>query len=270
MGTPIRIQRRVAETITEQTAAWGGEQAVLLCPGDNPRWDECPAVYGFMLGRDLDLRIADGHSSVLLPQSQADALLVLAPGVEASADLLPKWVQPLPALDVPLREDMARYRFYRLSGGQTASGRAPAPPDQAPARLANGVELVSAEFVQPPVAGQTARLLLHWRVIEVPAAPPPQGYSLSNHLLAAGGARIAQDDGPGYRVALWRAGDTLVSGFDLTLPADAPPPPYRLRTGMYVYTPPDQFTTIPVIDAQGNAVANAVEWPVPAPPQSPP
>jgi hypothetical protein len=32
---------------------------------------------------------------------------------------------------------------------------------------------------------------------------------------------------------------------------------------MYVYTPPDQFTTIPVVDAQGAPIADAVEWPLP-------
>jgi hypothetical protein len=134
---------------------------------------------------------------------------------------------------------------------------------RAPARLANGVELTGVTFSEPPTPGQATRLLLHWRVLEVPPDPPPQGYSFANHLLSKEGQRIAQADGPGHRVGLWRSGDTLVSAFDLALPAEAPPPPYHLRIGMYVFTPPDQFTTIPVIDIQGTPIADAVEWPLP-------
>jgi hypothetical protein len=129
--------------------------------------------------------------------------------------------------------------------------------------LANGVELLGATLSPSPRPGQATRLLLHWRVRALPSDPPPQGYSFANHLLSSDGQRLAQADGPGHPVALWRAGDTLISAFDLTLPADAAPAPYLLRVGMYVYSPPDQFTTIPVVDAQGAPMADAVEWPVP-------
>jgi hypothetical protein len=265
MGTPIRVTRDVTRTLRDRTAAWGSQSAVLLCPGDDPRWDECPAVYGFVTSRSLDLRIADGRANLLLPYSETDTPLVVAPGAEAAFDLLPAFVQPLPALDVPLREDVAHYRFYRLPGGSQAG-----VPEQAPVRMANGVELLGYRFARPPRPGQTTRLVLHWRVRALPPDPPPQGYSFANHLLVAGGepavrgqARVAQADGPGHPVALWREGDVVLSAFDLVLAADAAPPPYRLRIGMYVHTPPDQFVTIPVVDEQGSPIADAVEWPVP-------
>jgi hypothetical protein len=176
---------------------------------------------------------------------------------------LPAFAEALPALDVPLREradgaPAGRYAFFRLPAGQR-----PILQNHDPARLANGVELLGVKFAQSPRPGASTRLLLTWRVVDVPADPPPQGYSFANHLLSVDGDRAAQADGPGHRVALWRSGDTITSAFDLTLPADAPPPPYHLRTGMYVYTPPDQFTTIPVVDAQGAPIANGAEWPVP-------
>jgi hypothetical protein len=264
MGTPIRVLRRVAGRVREQSAAWGSEQAVLLCPGDDPRWDECPAVFGFMLGRAVRLRVADGRAGALFPQSGSDTLLVVAPGAETALELLPDWAEPVPELDVPLRLDASgtpagRYVFLRLPAGETA-----VPETLDPARLANGVELLGVTFAQAPHPGEATRLLLHWRVLELPSDPPPQGYSFANHLLAGDGEeRIVQADGPGHRVGLWRAGDTVISAFELALPADAPLPPYRLRTGMYVYVPPDQFTTIPVMDAQGVPVGPAVEWRVP-------
>jgi hypothetical protein len=217
-----------------------------------------------MTGRSLDLRFVDGRASLLFPHNEADMPLVLAPGQSGAASELPRYAVPLPGEDVALRENVDRYRFYRLPAGASPAGASPAPAvqaDEAPARLANGVELLGYEWSEPPAPGQSARLALYWRVGTLPADPPAQGYSFANHLLDNDDLRAGQSDGPGYRVELWQSGDTLVSWFDFDLPADALPPPYHLRTGMYVYTPPDQYLTIPVVDAQGQPVADAVEWP---------
>jgi hypothetical protein len=261
MGTPLRILRQVAGRMEQYAQTWGNAQVVMVCPGDNPRWDECPAVYGYMGSRSLDVRFVDGRASLLYPQSEADTLIVLAPGVgEPAASELDRYAQHLPEADTPLRENMDAYRFYRLP-----AGRAPTPavhPEGTPARLGNGVTLLGYELSATPTPGETARLSLYWRVEALPVDPPAQGYSFANHVLDAEGQRVSQRDGPGYRVALWRAGDTVLSWFDLALAQDAPPPPYRLRTGMYVFTPPDQFLTIPVVDAQGQPAAEGVEWPL--------
>ncbi len=259
MGTPVRILRQVVRTLERQAETWGNQQAITVCPGDNPRWDECPAVFGFMTSRSLDVRFVDGRAALLIPQSEADTPLLLAPGQSMAASELPRYAVPLPGEDVALRENVDLYRFYRLPAG--ASPAAEAQADGSPVRLANGVELLGYEWSERPAPGQTTRLALYWRVGTLPADPPAQGYSFANHLLAADDQRAGQSDGPGYRVELWQAGDTLVSWFDFALAADAPRPPYRLRTGMYVHTPPDQFVTIPVVDAQGQPIADAVEWP---------
>jgi 4-amino-4-deoxy-L-arabinose transferase-like glycosyltransferase len=261
MGTPLRILRQVVGTMERTARAWDNRQVVMLCPGDDPRWDECPAVFGYMTGRSLDVRFVDGRASLLFPRSEADTLIVLAPGEMPAATEIERYAQPLPETDISLREDVGVYRYYRLP-----VGTAPTPdvrPETTPARLDNGVALLGYSLSGPLAPGQTPRLSLHWRVEAPPAAPPAQGYSFANHLLAADGRRIGQGDGPGYRVELWRAGDALVSWFDLDLAEDAPPPPYHLRTGMYVYTPPDRFDTIPVVDAQGQPIADAVEWTLP-------
>jgi 4-amino-4-deoxy-L-arabinose transferase-like glycosyltransferase len=261
MGTPLRILRQVVGTMERTATAWDNRQVVMLCPGDNPRWDECPAVFGYMTGRSLDVRFVDGRASLLFPRSGSDTLIVLAPGEMPAAAEIDHYAQPLPDADVSLREAVGAYRFYRLP-----AGTAPTPdvrPEATPAQLDNGVALLGYALSRPPTPGQITRLSLHWRVEAPPAAPPAQGYSFANHLLAADGRRVGQGDGPGYRVELWRAGDVLVSWFDLDLAEDAPPAPYRLRTGMYVYTPPDRFVTIPVVDAQGRPIADAVEWSLP-------
>jgi hypothetical protein len=92
--------------------------------------------------------------------------------------------------------------------------------------------------------------------------PPAQGYSFALHILGAGEQRYGQGDRPSYDAGRWRAGDTFESWFQVPLSAEAPPSPYRLRVGMYVYTPPDQFTPVHVVDAKGQPVAEYVDWPI--------
>jgi hypothetical protein len=273
MGTPIRILNEVTHTIESLSTSWSGGKvgqlsdrptAVMLCPGDNPNWDECPAVFGFMASRSLDLRIADGRATMLFPQSESDMVLVLAPGTGAALDALSDETQslpvsPTPEHDIPLRENVDRYRVYRNFRQEPAAESEPI----ASSRLANGVELLGPALDAAPRPGQTTRLSLNWRIAKLPPDPPLQGYSFANHLLDADGQRLGQADGPGYPVELWRQGDRLVSWFDLAVPAGAPPAPYLLRTGMYVFVPPDQFITVPLIDAQGVPVADAAEYVLP-------
>jgi hypothetical protein len=261
MGTPLRILRQVVERMEQYARTWNNRQVVMLCPGDNPRWDECPVVFGHMTGRSLDVRFVDGRASLLFPQSEVDTLIVLAPDIgPAAARELDGYADHLPDADVSLRENVSRYRFYRVPAGTAISPAV--PPADSPTLLANGVELLGYALSAPPAPGSRTQLALYWRVAMLPPHPPVQGYSFANHLLATDGSRIAQKDGPGHRAQLWRPGDALVSWFDLELAADAPPPPYRLRVGMYILEPPNQFIPIPTVDANGRPVADAVDWPI--------
>jgi hypothetical protein len=133
-------------------------------------------------------------------------------------------------------------------------------PDWAPLTLDNGISLLGYDRAGGLAAGQTVQISLHWRVEALPSSPPAQGYSFANHVLAANGERVGQRDGEGYPVAYWRGGDTLVSWFEIPIDAGAAPGPYVLRTGMYVYTPPDQFAPVYVLDPTGQPIADAVEW----------
>jgi hypothetical protein len=259
MGTPIGILREVARTIDRHTDAWDSRQVIALCPGDDPAMDEWPAVLQFISGRKLDVRFVDYDASLLFPQADTDALVVLTPGESHAASELPLHLQALPGQEIPLREGRGTFRFYRLPGGYKPWP--PVEPSGAPVALENGVSLLGYALSPAPAPGQRAELTLYWHVDALPADPPPQGYSFANHLLAADGQRCGQADGPGYSVRRWRAGDTLLSWFTIPLAPDAPEAPYRLRVGMYVYTPPDRFTTIHVTD-EGRPIADAVTWPI--------
>ena len=260
MGTPIGILQRVSDRIRSHADAWGNHEVVVLCAGDNPATDECPAVLQFMAGRELALRFVDHGASLLLPESDADTLIVLAPGASIAVEETPRHTEPMPDQMIWLRENVDAYRFYRLPAGTT-----PLPaiqPDGVPVRLENGVSLLGYERSAPPTPGATTRLTLYWRVDAVPDSPPPQGYSFANHLLGADGQRYGQQDGPGYPVWQWRNGDTVLSWFEIPVASSAPDRPFHLRVGMYTYIPPDQFIAAYVVDSAGQRTADAVEWPV--------
>jgi hypothetical protein len=257
MGTPVRILRQVVRAAGEIAEQWDNPDVVMVCPGDDPRWDECPAVFDFMAGHALDLRFVDGRSSLLFPENAKDALLILAPNGDAAREALGDLDGIARVGRIALREETDTFDLMRIPGSFVLTS----PGD--PARLQNGVTLLAYD-VEPELApGHAALLRLYWRIDALPPSPPAQGYSFANHILDADGQRIAQQDGPGHPAQLWRVGDQIVSWFELALNADAPSGPYRLKVSMYVYTPPDQFVSIPVLDAAGNPVAQAVEWPVP-------
>ena len=260
MGTPIRIYQQVLRTMSRHATAWQNRQVIVLCPGDDPRLDECPAVFAFIAGRAIDVRLADRDSALLFPASAQDTLAVLAPGASRAAIELPRHVQEVLEDAVSLREETGYYRFYRLPAGYVP--RPSVQPDGVPTHLANGVSLLGYDLPRPLTPSQPARLALYWQVDTLPASPPAQGYSFANHLLAAGGQRLAQQDGAGFHVRLWRPGDSIISWFDIPIPAELPPGPYRLQISMYVYTSPDQFATVPLVGATGQATTGVTMWPL--------
>ncbi|MFL7807718.1 MAG: glycosyltransferase family 39 protein, partial [Anaerolineae bacterium] len=229
IGTPIGILRRVSATTERLAREWHSESVVVLCPGDNPAMDECPAVLSFMVGRTQKIRFADSSASLIFPESDRDTLIVLAPGSGTAGDSLARYAQKIVGETIWLREGVDAYRFYRLPAGQT-----PAPsirPEGSPVRLENGVSLLGYEIDAPPTPGQTLHLALFWHVDALPAAPPQQGYSFANHLYGDDGIRYGQRDGPGYPVQLWQEGDTIRSTFDIPVPANAPDVTYTLHVG---------------------------------------
>ncbi len=261
LGTPVRIYRQAMGVIERYTGAWQNRQVVVLCDGDEPRWAECPAVWTFLLSRRWDVRLADQNKTLLFPSVAQDTLIVLSPGANGVQEMLSRYADELVDEQIALRESSGVYRFYRLPAGTN-----PTPiQERNRIRLENGVLLRGYDGPEQPGPGQSTIWWLYWQIDAVPSDPPPQGYSFSVNLLGADGQRWGQQDGPGQRVGLWRHGDVLISRFDLPLAAAAPPGPYRLRVGMYVYTPPDQFVSICLLDAADRPVGDAVEWKVSAP-----
>jgi hypothetical protein len=66
---------------------------------------------------------------------------------------------------------------------------------------------------------------------------PPEIYAVFNHLVAADGTQVAQADGwpqEGRQLSTqWQPGDYIEDHYTIEIPADAPPGPYTLYTGLY-------------------------------------
>ncbi|MBN1642512.1 MAG: glycosyltransferase family 39 protein [Anaerolineae bacterium] len=257
-GTPIAILRQVSATLRSHAREWGGGRAIVYCPGDDPATQECPAFFEFVAGRAVEVRFVDQEAGLLYPAARTDTLLVLSPGADRVANAIAPYAAALPGDTVWLRERSGAYRFYRLPAGQAP--RPPVRPSTGALPLDNGVSLLGYGLSGEPAPGEALQLSLYWQVRALPDSPPGQGYSFANHLLTLEGLRVGQRDGEGYPVAYWREGDTVVSWFEIAVDADAPPAPYVLRTGMYIYTPPDHFRPVYVLDPTGHPVSDAADW----------
>ncbi|MCR4405436.1 MAG: glycosyltransferase family 39 protein [Anaerolineae bacterium] len=255
-GAPVKYVMRAADTVRRLADEAGNPQVIILAQGDDPAYASAPAVFQFMLGRELSPRFVDAQQALAFPASELDTVYCLTPDVEDTpvAAWLDRFAVALPAEAVPVRGGPQTYHFYRLPAGAPERIVNQIASKGAPAIFANGVKLLKQESSGQAIPGHAVRLFLWW---VAPSAPDHTDYHFFNHLVDAEGRRWGQRDGPGYPTRYWRAGDLIVSWFDVEIAADAPSGGLRVRTGMYTY--PD-VAGVPVVDAQGQPVSDAVEW----------
>jgi len=133
-----------------------------------------------------------------------------------------------PELTIPLSQQA--WYVYELTPTAREALAAALSAGPALGRWQNGVQLVDYALSGEPRPGETLRLALTWQVYDT---PPKKRYHVFNHLLAGDGALVAQADGPGVFSRYWQAGEFFVTWFDIAVPAEAPPGPYRLLVGLY-------------------------------------
>ena len=121
------------------------------------------------------------------------------------------------------------------------------------ARWANGVELVGAAL-EDPSSPEMICWMTAWRVLETPA--PDVDYHWFNHLLDDEERKVGQMDGVPLAADNWRAGDTVVSWYDIPLAPETEPGDYTMWVGMYTY--PD-IHNVPLLDIAGHVVADHVD-----------
>ena len=255
-GAPVKYVMRAADTIRRLADEVGNPQVIVLAQGDDPAYASAPAVFQFVLGRDLAPRFVDAQQALVFPDSELDTVYCLTPDAEDTPAVawLDRFAVALPAEAVSVRGGPQTYRFYRLPAGTPERIASQIAFDGEPVAFANGVKLLAQQSSGEAIPGHTVRLFLWW---VSPPAPGDVDYHFFNHLMDAEGRRWGQRDGPGYPTHYWQASDLIVSWFDVEIAADAPLTDFRVRTGMYTY--PDA-AGVPMVDAQGQPVSDAVEW----------
>lgn len=238
-GTPVGLTLRAVQS-AEQMAREANGSILVMAEGDNVEADEVASIWDVLVDPAFAPRTVDRRQARVYPSGPAT--MVYAAGASGEKSVV----------NLPLRPGEGEYSLTRWPGGDAPveKGLSPAGPD----RFANGVQLLGAQASGALRPGGTLRWQLAWRV----NSPAPRGadYHWFNHLVNAEGKRIGQMDGVGFPARSWRAGDTVVTWFDVHIAPDAAPGVYKMRVGMYTF--PD-IKGVPVVEASGQPVAEYVE-----------
>jgi hypothetical protein len=119
------------------------------------------------------------------------------------------------------------------------------------ANFAEGIHLTGYQF---QVSHTSLSVVLQWQ----PTQPVGRAYTVFVHLVAADGRRVAQSDAqPGWVVAWrtdrWIAGQLVLDGHRLVLPADLPAGAYQVQVGLYDWQTSQR---LPVLDGSGRPGAD--------------
>lgn len=209
------------------------EGRLLLAAGE-----EAVTTSAYLAGLSPRLRAAHGQGAVPLAAPPLDEVRYLverdwyAGRARDELDAFSRRATPRPPLAHP------RFEAYALAPRPEGTPEWPATPAL---RSELGAELLAYDLPAAAAPGETLRLRLRWRVGRRAPDDPTQDPTFFVHLLDAEGRLVAQDDWLAYPVWQWRAGDEVVSGFDLAIPAAQPCGPLRLEVGFYSRVSGDRY-----------------------------
>ena len=223
----------------------GGAEIVVNAHGSNPKVDEAPAIFDFLLN-DVPHRFVDVGQPIALYPALSHIQIDYAPDGAQPATKSQRELQS----QITLRATESSAAIYRVAGAATP----PCEVNGSPARWANGVSLLSAQ-IDPMKPGEKATLRLCLKIDQLAA----EEYHWTAQLWDKASRRWAQVDDNGYPTQYWRAGDVIIQSLTLDVPADMPAGNYVLRVGQYTW--PDVKPVL-TIDVAGNPQSDAVEIPI--------
>jgi len=240
-GTPVGLTLQAVRSAEEMAREVKGD-ILVMAEGDNVEADEVASIWDVLVDPAYASRVVDRRQAMVYPT--APAAVVYAPGASGKGS----------ATHIPLRPGEGEYSLVLWAGGAAPTTQVRSISPTGPDRWANGVQLLAAQLSGDGRPGGTFRWQLTWRV----DPPPPSGvdYHWTNQLYDTAGKRVGQMDGVGFPSRSWRAGDTVVTWFDVSIAPDAAPGMYTMRVGMYTY--PD-IETVPVVDGPGYVEVGPIE-----------
>ena len=129
------------------------------------------------------------------------------------------------------------------------------PTKAADVRLGQQISLLGYDLPAEASPGGALAATLYWQA----SGDVGADYTVFLQLLRDGQLAAQQDNPPRrgkYPTSLWEPGEVVVDGYDVTVPADAPPGQYRLIAGMYT---PEDVRRLPVQRADGQTLGDYVE-----------
>lgn len=245
-STPLRYHLEVVAQAEAMRQQHGGE-ILVASDGERPDIDGTAAIYQALLA-GVPHRFVDGRRSALFPAAPAVILLAAAVG-DATPATRPYLEMAGDEREIPLRQGEGAVRLLVVREAPR-----PAVALREPALFANSARLIGYDPPQRWLEGPQS-----WHLYWHPGDnPDPADYHIFNHLLDAQGDRIAQADAAAFAPWQWRAGDTVVSAFELPLPA-AVAQPLTIRVGFYRYP---SLENVPVLDMALNPAADWLELPL--------
>ncbi len=233
--------------------------------------EETAEIGSYLSGLGPRPRFTQGFHSLLLPRDPARTTYLVEREwwwqtaeqlLWARYDLEPR----------PSPPGLERFRVLRLHERPLPPGAPPSAPwlPLPDVHWAVGARLVG--YGLPPAArpGEVMGVTLRWRV-EAPAPDDPgQDYTFAVGLADADGNEAAARDWLGHPTAAWRAGDEVVSWFDICLPPTLAPGDFHATVALYSRA---DFVRRPLLDAAGMPLGEQLTFgsmPVAGPPQDPP
>jgi hypothetical protein len=129
---------------------------------------------------------------------------------------------------------LASYPYLSPRFTQVAAGVEPVALFQPVEARAPEILLLDDQIVPPSDITPTLTLTLDWQAI----APVAGDYTVFAHLLTEDDSKVAQLDtrpcSGECPTTTWQPGEIVEDRYQLALPSDAPPGPYRLAVGLYL------------------------------------
>jgi 4-amino-4-deoxy-L-arabinose transferase-like glycosyltransferase len=232
-GTPLGQLLQVAEAVR------GAPDVVIVSAGAHPHLDEVPAVFDVLL-RGTPHRFVDGRTTAVFPVGEARVIvwpMNASPATAAYTRLGNFQVQA----NISLRQTEGTVQVLAANNSAEQALTQLPHPREASTLLSNLAEILGS-------GGNGRRWQLWWR-----APDGGEDVTVFAHLLDANGNRIAQADVPTYPASGWRAGEVVISFFELNNTG------LTVRSGMYQST---SLAPIEILDVNGNPAGQWLEFPI--------
>jgi 4-amino-4-deoxy-L-arabinose transferase-like glycosyltransferase len=233
-GTPLHYLMAARAAVLDQQP----DSVIVISDEELAPLEEIPAVWGVLLDGVPDVRFVNGTRTAVIPASPALELIDWSPALRTCAD--------------QSCEAGARVFERRPGEDPVILGAAESPAwandltEIEPVRYANGAMLTG-------YAVRDGGVIAAWTL----GGPADRDYQAFVHVLGADGAKLAQVDRSFWPGRYWRAGDRVVTWFEIDVPPDAS----ALYVGMYRIES-GTYRNAEVVDAQGAYVDQAATIPL--------